>query len=142
MARGFSLVEIVVVLALIGVLAGISAPRVGAYADWLAVRRAEDEAAAFYGRTRISAVYRARRVRVVFGDDSLIAVVEGTTDSVIWAVPGPARHGVALYASRREIRLHPNGIGLGAANTKLVFRRRAAADSLTISRLGRLRRWP
>ncbi len=55
--------------------------------------------------------------------------------------PGPARHGVTLTASRSVIRIYSNGMGLGAANTKLVVRRGAAAESLTTSRLGRLKRW-
>ena len=67
--------------------------------------------------------------------------LEGTTSpETLWAMS--ERHGVALEASRAEIRLYPNGLGLGAANTKLVFRRGEAADSITISRLGRIRRWP
>ena len=142
MRRGFTLIEIAIVLVVIGVMAGLATPRIAGYMDRLAVRRAEDETAAFYNRVRIAAVYRAVRVRVGFSGDSLIAVAEGSVDSIVWRLPGPTQYGVALTASRPEIRLYPNGLGLGAANTKLVFRRGAAADSLTISRLGRLRRWP
>ena len=142
MRRGFTLIEIAIVLFVIGVLTGIAAPRIAGYVDWLAVTRAEGETVAFFNRVRIAAVYRAARVRVGFTEDSLIAVAEGAVDSIVGKMHGPIRHGVMLTASRSEIRLYPNGLGLGAANTKLVFRRGAAADSLTISRLGRLRRWP
>lgn len=142
MRRGFTLIELAMVLVVIGVLTGLAGPRVAAYVDWLAVNRAEAETAAFYNRARIAAVYRAVRVRIAFAGDSLIAIAEGSVDSILGSTPGPERHGVALVASRAEIRLYPNGLGLGAANTKLVFRRGAAADSLTISRLGRIRRWP
>jgi hypothetical protein len=48
---------------------------------------------------------------------------------------------VSFRASRPVIRLYPNGFGLGAANTKIVLERGAAAESLTTSRLGRLKRW-
>ena len=136
------MIEIAIALTLIGVVAGLASPRIAGYVDQLAVRRAEAETVAFYHRARIAAVYRAVRVRVGFLSDSLIAAAEGPIDTVVWKTPGPARHGVALTASRTEIRLYPNGLGLGAANTKLVFRRGAAADSVTISRLGRIRRWP
>ena len=127
---------------MIGVISSLAAPRVAGYVDWLAVNRAEAETAAFYNRARIVAVYRSVRVRIEFSGDSLIAIAEGATDSILGRMQGPGRHGVALEASRAEIRLYPNGLGLGATNTKLVFRRGAAADSLTISRLGRIRRWP
>jgi hypothetical protein len=79
-------------------------------------------------------------MKVSFNVDSLLAVAEGANDSIVWRIPGPAKYGVSLTASRAEIRLYPNGLGLGAANTKLIFSRGAAADSFTISRLGRLKR--
>ena len=134
------MIELAIVLVVIGVMAGLAAPRIGGHADRLAVRRAKDETAAFYSRVRIAAIYGAARVRVVFSADSLLAIAESPIDSILKEAPGPARHGVALSASRAEIRLYPNGLGLGAANTKLLFRRGLAADSLTISRLGRIRR--
>lgn len=131
-----------IVLTVIGIVACLAVPRISRYADRLAVRRAGDEVAAFFNRVRITAVYRAVRVRVEFTDDSLIATAEGPVDTPVWVSPGPSRHGVSLTASRSEIRFYPNGLGLGGANTKLVLRRGAATDSLTISRLGRLRKWP
>ncbi len=142
MQRGFTLIEMAIVLVLIGILAGLSGPRLAGYVDQLAVRRAKDETAAFYNRVRIAAAYRAVRLRIGFTEDSLTAIAEGTSDSIVKSVSGPTQHGVSMTASRTEIRLYPNGLGLGAANTKLVFRRGAASDSLTISRLGRIRKWP
>ncbi len=142
MQKGFTLIEMALVLVLIGILAGLSGPRLAGYVDQLAVRRAKDETAAFYNRVRISAAYRAVRLRIGFTEDSLTAIAEGASDSIVKSVSGPMRHDVSMTASRKEIRLYPNGLGLGAANTKLVFRRGAASDSLTISRLGRIRKWP
>lgn len=136
------MLEMSIVLVVIGVMTGLAAPRLAGYVDRIAVKRAENETAAFYGRARIAAVYRAVRVRIGFTGDSLYAIAEGVVDSSIERIPGPIRHGVTLTASRAVIRIYPNGLGLGAANTKLVFRRGEAADSVTISRLGRLRRWP
>jgi prepilin-type N-terminal cleavage/methylation domain-containing protein len=140
MKRGFTLIEMAIVLVVVGILIGLASPRIARYADSLAVRRARDETAAFFSRARITAVYRAVRLSVIFSDDSLLAIAEGAVDSVVSRTPGPARYGVELTASRPEIRLYPNGLGLGAANTKLVFRRGESADSLTISRLGRLKK--
>ena len=134
------MIEMAMVLVVIGTLVGLAGPRLSGYSDRLAVRRAGDETAAFYNRARIAAVYRAERLTVIFSGDSLLAVSEGASDSIVWQMPGPTRHGVAMTASRPVIRLYPNGLGLGAANTKLVFQKGTSADSLTISRLGRLRR--
>lgn len=137
--RGVTLPEIATVLAIIGVAVTASAPHVGAWRDRTAVRRAATELAAFYELARLEAIYRAARVRVEFGADSLRAVLEDGSDLIVLARAGPSRHGVGFSASRPVIRIHPNGLGAGGANTTLVLTRGAVAESLTTSRLGRLR---
>lgn len=133
--------ELAIVLAVIGSLTALSLPKLGGALDRLAVNRATREAMTFYQRARMAAVFRSQRVRVEFNQDSLRATFEGIKDSTFMSWPGPARHRVRLSASRSVIRIHPTGIGWGAANVKLLFRRGAAAESLTTSRVGRLRRW-
>jgi Tfp pilus assembly protein FimT len=129
------------VVTLIAHMAAFGIPRIARWLDWIATERAAQELASFYHRGRLAAVFRSTRVRLEFGADTLRAVFEGAEDSTFIVTPGPARHGVALRVSRPVIRIHPNGLGYGAANTKLVLRRGAAAESLTTSRLGRLKRW-
>ncbi|MCH7874235.1 MAG: prepilin-type N-terminal cleavage/methylation domain-containing protein [Gemmatimonadetes bacterium] len=139
--RGLTLVELLIWMSLIAILVSLFVPSVAGWRDRLAVRRARLEIMAFYHSARHSAIVRGTRVRLRFAADSLVAVFEGVSDSVFLARPGPARRGVSLTASRSEIRIHPNGLGRAGANTKLVLRRGAAAESLTTSRLGRLRSW-
>jgi Tfp pilus assembly protein FimT len=134
-------VETVIVLALMGVLALVAVPRVRDWQDRLAVDRATAEVMAFYSRARIAGVMRAAAVEVVFRGDTLVARLRWGRDSLTLGMPGPTRRRVTLAASRSRIRLQANGVGWGAANTKLVLRRGAAAESLTTSRLGRLKRW-
>ncbi len=141
MRRGVTLLEVVAVLAIVGIVMAIAAPSVATWKDKLAVERATGEVVSFYWQARTSALFRGTRVRLEFGVDSLQASFEGVTDSVFLTRPGPSRHGVSLRVSRPVIRVYPNGFGLGAANTKLVLWRGAAAESLTTSRLGRLKRW-
>jgi prepilin-type N-terminal cleavage/methylation domain-containing protein len=141
MRRGFTLLEVVAVLAVVGVVLAITAPRLASWKDRLAVERATGEIVSFYWQARTSAIFRGTRVRLTFGGDSLQASFEGVTDSVFLTRPGPSRHGVSLIVSRPVIRVYANGFGLGAANTKIVLRRGVAAESLTTSRLGRLKRW-
>ncbi|MGD8725995.1 MAG: type II secretion system protein [Gemmatimonadales bacterium] len=141
MHRGISLIEVVTVLSVVGILLLVATPRLSKWGDDLAVERATGEVASFYWTARMRAIFRGSRVRIEFGADSLRASFEGVTDSVFLMWPGPSRHGVSLRASRPVIRVYGNGMGLGAANTKLVLQRGAAAESLTTSRLGRLKRW-
>jgi len=130
-----------VVLAIVGVLSALAVPRAAGWLDRLAVRRAADEVASFYQAARLAAIFRSQRVRLELRPDSLRAALEGPADSVFLHWPGPTRHGVSLTASRAIIRIESNGLGFGAANTKLVLRKGMAAESLTTSRLGRLKRW-
>lgn len=141
MARGVTLVELVVVLALGSVLVLLAAPRWARVRDRHAVARATTHVATFYHAARYGAIMRARQVRIELSTERLRAVYEGVTDSVLLDRPGPARDGVALSASRAVIRIAPNGLGWGAANTRLILRRGMAAETLTTSRLGRLKRW-
>lgn len=141
MKRGVTLIELLIVLTLVGLLSAMAFPRVARWWDRMAVDRAAIELVSFYHAARFAAIQRAERVRVVFREDSLLATFEGLRKTTFIARPGPAHHGVRLTATREEIQLYANGMGLGAANTKLVLRRGAEADSLTTSRLGRLKRW-
>lgn len=126
---------------MMGALSLLLLPRVGTWLDRLAAERAAAETATFYTRARFAAIFSSERVRVEFATDTLRAVREGRETAPLFAQPGPARHGVDLRASRRTIRIGPTGLGWGAANTRLVLTRGAAAETLTTSRLGRLKRW-
>jgi prepilin-type N-terminal cleavage/methylation domain-containing protein len=141
MPRGISLIEMVVVLGVSGTLLAIAVPRWSRARDGVAVRQAALELATFYQAARHGAIRRATRVRIELRPDSLVAVYEAATDSTFLAWPGPARRGVTLVATRAVIRVDPAGLGYGAANSTLVLRRGAVAESLTTSRLGRLKRW-
>lgn len=141
MRRGVTLLEVIAVLAVVGVVLAITAPRLTSWKDRLAVERATGEIVSFYWQARTSAIFRGTRVRLTLGGDSLQASFEGVTDSIFLTRSGPRRHGVSLIVSRPVIRIYANGFGLGAANTKIVLRRGVAAESLTTSRLGRLKRW-
>ncbi len=142
MKAGLTLVEIVIVLAIVGILAALGTPRFGKALHRLAVARSRHETISFYRSARFAAIVRGKPVRIEFGRDSLVAVFEGHghPDTVFMRRAGPAAHGVAMTVSRPTIRISVTGLGYGAANTKLVFRRGTVADSLATSRIGRIRR--
>jgi Tfp pilus assembly protein FimT len=138
---GFSLLDLLIAIAVVSVLTAITVPRFAGVRDRLAAERAARDLVTFYRQARYAAIYRGTMVRMEFGAGALRAVYEGVTDSVFLERPGPAHRGVTLQASRSVIRIYPNGFGHGAANTKLVVRRGMAAESVTTSRLGRVKKW-
>jgi prepilin-type N-terminal cleavage/methylation domain-containing protein len=139
MARGFTLIEVLTVVLIVGIVATVGTPTVIHAFDRLAVARAVNETTSFYRTARLAAVLYGRPVRVEFSADDLRAVFEGPPDSTFLVASGPAAHGVSLRASRSSVAFQPTGLGRGGANTKLVLRRGTAADSLATSRLGRIR---
>jgi len=142
MRRGFSMVEAVVVLVVAGILTGLAFPRVAPLLDRLAVERAVGGVWSFYQAARFSALTHGASVRVELRPDSLVAVYELTVrDSVFLRRGGPALDGVELTGTKLTTRLHANGLGAGAANLTLTFRRGSYQEKLTLSRLGRMKRW-
>lgn len=142
MQKGVTLLELLTALVILGLLTGLAAPTITDWSDKLAVMRASEDVASFHSRARLRAVFGALTVRMLLSPDSLAAVVDASPDSVLLRAPGPARRGVRMSITRSTIRLYPNGLGLGGSNTKVVLRKGQAAESLTVSRLGRLKRWP
>ncbi|MDH5643885.1 MAG: prepilin-type N-terminal cleavage/methylation domain-containing protein [Gemmatimonadota bacterium] len=139
MKRGFTFVELIVVMAIVGIVAGITVRKIDASLDRIAVRRSVNEARRFFEVARLQAILRGRWVEIAWREDSLVARWSRISDSESLTIPGPKRRSVTLEASRPVIVIQPTGLGSGTANTKLVFRRGRYADSLATSRLGRLR---
>jgi prepilin-type N-terminal cleavage/methylation domain-containing protein len=141
MKRGVTLPELIIALAIVGAMSALAVPRIAPWWDRMAVDRAAIELVSFYHAARFGAIQRGARVRVTFRQDSLLATFESVQDSTFIRRAGPARHGVKLRVTRGEVRFYANGTAAGAGNTKLVLSRGAAVDSITTSRLGRLKRW-
>jgi Tfp pilus assembly protein FimT len=141
MGKGFTLLELTFAIFVILTIVGLAFPRISGTFDQIATDRALSEVLSFYHEARLAAIWRSTAVEIEFGEDTLRATFKGLSDSLFVTAPGPQSHRVQMVVSRRKIRIYPTGIGWGAANTKLVFTRGAAAESLTTSRLGRVKRW-
>jgi prepilin-type N-terminal cleavage/methylation domain-containing protein len=138
--RGHSLVELLLALAVVGILAGLAIPRVRHVADSLAVEQAAQRIVAMHQRARISAVLESRRTLYRIGPDSLSIAVLADGDTLLRAAAaGPAADGVALSGPARAITWAPTGIAIGASNGTWRLTRGAARREVVIARLGRVR---
>jgi prepilin-type N-terminal cleavage/methylation domain-containing protein len=71
MRRGFSLAELAVMLAILGVITALVLPRWKDLLDWVAVDRSAVEVSTALAVTRNAAVLGNTRARLLIADDSL-----------------------------------------------------------------------
>ncbi|MFN2397190.1 MAG: Tfp pilus assembly protein FimT/FimU [Gemmatimonadaceae bacterium] len=135
---GITLTELVIVLAMLGILLGVGLPRVLHLSDRLAVRSAAAELKAALNYARHLAQMQARVVAIRFDTARASTITLATPDTLQFRMLG-AEHGVALAVTRDSIAYGPSGRGYGAANTSIVISRGSAANTTFVSRLGRVR---
>jgi prepilin-type N-terminal cleavage/methylation domain-containing protein len=134
---GFTLPELLVVLLLLSIVLGLAFVRLAAAADRAAVRAAVSDAAAVFLRARSAAIYR--RAPVAVHIDTVAALLLTRSDTLLLQRRDLRALGVHISASRDSMAYDGHGLGVGAANLSLVVRRGQAADTLFLSRLGRVR---
>ena len=139
MRAGQTLPELLTVLTIIGVLSAVAAPNVKAARDQAVVRDGITELAAALNSARAAALRRDARAVAAFDTARGEARVIVERDTLLVRQVG-AELGVTLSASRDSVVYGPSGRGYGAANTTLIVRRGAVEDTITVSRLGRVRR--
>jgi prepilin-type N-terminal cleavage/methylation domain-containing protein len=139
MRRGATLPELVVVLTVIAILGTIAIPRAVGLRDRMSVRAAGLETVSTFALARRWAIARSSRTAITLDTAGAMLMVHSFSDTVARRHLG-ASHGVSLSASRDSMAYAPNGLGYGASNLTVVLRRGAAAETVFVSRLGRVRR--
>jgi prepilin-type N-terminal cleavage/methylation domain-containing protein len=139
--RGFTLIELVVVLTVLTVVVALGAPRLGPAFDRIATDGAARDVTTAIAVARAAAVLRGTRARLRIGADSLRVDREGPLGWEPYARwPGPSAVGVSLEVTNPEIVFGPLGLGWGPANTRVQLRRGSQLETVTTSRLGRVKR--
>jgi len=140
MRRGVTLLELAVVLALVGVLAGLALPAARRFADAIAAEHAARSIVAAHRVARFTAIMRSRRTLLTVGADSLtVRAVQGTDTVTLWVHQGPAAHAVALTGPSYALGFAPTGLPLGVSNATFRLTRGSAVRRVVVSRLGRTR---
>ncbi len=146
MRRGFSLVEVIVVLAVVAVLVGLALPRAERIADRIAVERETARIVLAY-REAWSVARSLQRVvvlRVSSDSISITAILSGAPPDteLVRLEPGPHTAGVALQSPPHSATFGPDGIGTGVSNATHLLTRGNATRRIVVSRLGRVRVQP
>lgn len=138
MRRAFTLIELTVTLCILSILSAIIFPRAGRFLDGIHVRGAVTAIESVFGSARHTAIARGARVTVEIDTAARAMYVSAGSDTLRRAAIG-AEHDVRLAATRARMVYSAAGVGYGASNLSVVVRRNAAADTVFVSRLGRLR---
>jgi len=146
MRRGVTLLELLIVLVVIGLLAGIVAPSAGSLADRLAVEHEAGRLLVAYRSAWLTARVQHRLALLRVTADSLaIWTVSsaGAPDTLLaWLAPGPGLAGVSIQGAPHTTVFAPYGAAVGLANTTHVLGRGKASRQVVVSRLGRVRVLP
>jgi prepilin-type N-terminal cleavage/methylation domain-containing protein len=136
--HGFTLLELVIVVTIMGLVLAIAIPRTRAVLDGVAVRSAVGDVVATLSNARALAL----------AGDGLVAIhldtVTGTlsvrrSHELVHARAISYAHGVRLAGTRDSLTYDPRGLGRGAANLSIIVRRGTVAETVFVSRLGRVR---
>lgn len=142
MAKGFSLIELVFVLCIIVAVAAVGLPRLQPFLDRIAADHAAREVTTALALARHGAVLQGIRSRLTIASDSLrIDRLEQGGWTPWKRRPGPAELGVAMTVSNPVVTFGPSGMGWGVSNTKVVLWRGSQVETITVSRVGRVKRW-
>ena len=141
MRAGFSLIELVLVLALIGLLLGIALPPLAGALDRIEVAAAASQIAAAHTRARMMAISGSRVVVLTVDSAALSIHLRGSTNH-LWSDRGPAFSRVSLSGPARSFTFSPEGFSLALSNASLHLSRGSATRTVVVSRLGRLRITP
>lgn len=137
--RGSTLVEQLVALTLLGILLAVAVKSSAYLADRAATRAAGRDAADAFAAARDQAIATNARTAVRVSEQNGTLAVHRGTDTLMRLHLG-AQHRVNVHATRDSMAYSSLGLGWGAANLRLILTRGAAAETLTVSRLGRVKR--
>lgn len=138
MRAGFTTVELILVLVISAVLAGVSLPALIGMRDRISVRIAAGDAARTLANARLAAITASQRTAVRMDTTLNTLTIVAGADTLQTLRLGD--YGVRLITTRDSIAFGPTGIGWGAATATITLTRGSASTALAVSRLGRVRR--
>lgn len=131
--------ELLLVAAVIGILVAMAIPRGRHLLDAASVRGAAGDAAAILELARHTAMTRGQRVSVDMDTGPARLTMRAGSDTLA-ARNEKVLHGVRFSTTRSTVVYSQLGLGYGVSNLTLVVTRGSAAETVTVSRLGRVRR--
>ncbi|WP_461414886.1 GspH/FimT family protein [Gemmatimonas sp.] len=133
---GTTTLEQLVVLVMLALLALVAITSSAPLLSAAAVETATRDATALFALARDHALSAGERTAIHLDAPHHRLAVHVAGDTL--AVADLAGRAVRLETTRDSMAYAPSGLGLGAANLRLVLSRGARSDTITVSRLGRV----
>lgn len=145
---GFSLIEILTVMAMVGIIVSMAIPRFGTTLARQSVRGARNTIGTMQAKARASAISRGRRTAFAIKGGRLAILsphpVTGTVDYVGRTIDTvTARYGVTLSitpSTRDTLVFDARGLGTETSSTTIIISKSGYADTITFAPLGRVLR--
>ncbi len=143
MTRGATLLELLLVLAIMSLLALLAYPRIEAQRDRLAVEHQASAIVAAHREARMAALTWNRRAELIIHPDSLaVQTIAGPDTQVVWVRPGPSTDQVTITGSSLPIEFAPNGLSMAFSNRRYVLSKGSVSRQVVTSRPGRIKVLP
>ena len=140
MRNGFCLPELLIALAILGIVSAIGLPRTRGLLDSLGAEAGSRQIMAAHIRARMVATASSRVTLLELHPDTLrIRTVYGSDTTLAWQTPGPNRSGLQLTGPAHPLVYSPLGVTMGASNGTWHLAYRSATRDVIVSRLGRMR---
>ena len=136
--RGVTLLELLIAIVVTIVVLGAALPRVRAIVDHAAVQNAARDARHAFAFARRRALTLGSYVAIRVDSTARALTVADDVGPMATRALGAA-YGVTVRANRDSMMYTPLGLGFGGANLSLVLARGAAAETVVVSREGRVR---
>lgn len=136
---GFTLPEQIVVLAIAGLCLAMLSVGSARLVNSAVVHGAARETAEMFAMARDRAMATGIRTAVRIDAQTGRVVVHADRDTLA-RLDLTASRAVRVQVTRDSMAYLPSGLGFGAANLRIILTRGAIQDTVTVSRLGRVRR--
>lgn len=140
MRRGYSLVELLIVVIVAGTLALLALPPIAVARDRLAVDAATRALVDAHHRARLIASTERRTLQLRLSAEWFTLHLPRAPGDTIerWRHSGPAAEGVSATGFPHQVTIAPSGLPLGLANNTYTLTRGAARRQVVVSRYGRV----
>lgn len=137
---GFTVIELTLAIVLIGVVTTFGLKRFNTLRDSIAVNSAANDTESLFASARQLAISLSEGITIEIDTSSNRITVRSASSKILQETAPGEQHGVYLSANRNRVSYSQTGLMTGLANVSIILSKGVSADTITVSRLGRVKR--